>query len=425
MNYINGKTLIWGAFLTGSFSVLYFAIPSLTSVTYDSSVSNEKAQVVLVKDEESIKKAEPKFVATHIKTPDTVKGVYMSACAAATPSFRNKIVKLIEETELNSVVIDVKDYSGTISFVTDNPLLANKNGGGCISNNMKEFVASLHEKQIYVIARITVFQDPYYTKIHPELAVKKDSNKNTVWKDYKGISYIDAGARDFWEYIAELSRESYSIGFDEINYDYLRFPSDGNMKDIYYPFSEEKIISNPTFGKAKVIQNFAEYINRSLSDTGAVLSADLFGYTTTNADDLGIGQVLERALPYFDYVMPMVYPSHYNPGFIGISKPAQKPYEVVNYSMRSAVTRANKLKNAVNTTSTTTKAVYLRTLAKSGNGNISANQLRPWLQDFNLGAIYTPEMVRIQIQATYDAGLKSWVLWDAANTYTREALLEE
>ena len=425
MNYFNGKTLIWGAFLTGSFSVLYFAVPSLTSVTYNLHTGSEKAQAVLVENKEPVEDVEPAFIVTHIKTPKALKGIYMTACVAATPSFRKKLVALVKETELNSIVIDVKDYSGTISFKTDNKALSEIKGGGCRATDMKEFIGMLHENQIYTIGRITVFQDPYYTKKYPNLAVKKDSNKTVVWKDYKGISFIDAGARDFWSYIADLSKEAYSIGFDEINYDYIRFPSDGNMRDIYYPFSEDKILADPNFGKAKVIQSFAQYINNAMSDTGAVLSADLFGYTTTNKDDLGIGQVMERVLPYFDYVMPMVYPSHYNSGFIGISKPANKPYEVVNYSMNSAVKRTRELKNSKNTTSTTTKAVYLSALANSGNGSISTSQLRPWLQDFNLGATYTPQMVRTQIQATYDAGLTSWILWDAANTYTREALLAE
>ena len=424
MKYINGKTLTSGAFLVGSFSVLYFAVPSLTSVTYDS-VTNTPTPIIapVKKIAQEEKNTEPEFIVTHIQTPKAVKGIYMTACVAATPSFRKKLVALVKETELNSIVIDIKDYSGTISFKTDNPELKEIKGKGCRTSDMKEFIGMLHENQIYTIGRITVFQDPYYTKKYPNLAVKKNSDKTVVWKDYKGISFIDAGARDFWSYIASLSKEAYSIGFDEINYDYIRFPSDGNMRDIYYPFSEDKIIADPDFGKAKVIQSFARYINNAMSDTGAVLSADLFGYTTTNKDDLGIGQVMERILPYFDYIMPMVYPSHYNSGFLGIAKPANKPYRVVNYSMNSAVKRTKELKNSINTTSTTTKAVYLRSLANSGNKNISTSQLRPWLQDFNLGAVYTPQMVRTQIQATYDAGLTSWILWDAANTYTREALL--
>ncbi len=274
MNYLNGKTFIWGAFLTGSFSILYFAIPSLTSVIYDTSTVVEEVPIVVAENKEPTEDVEPKFIVTHIKTPEAVKGIYMTACVAGTPSFRRKLVSLIEETELNSLVIDIKDYSGTISFKTDNPVLKDINGGGCRAADMKEFIGSLHEKGIYVIGRVTVFQDSYYTKKHPDLAVKKESNKAVVWKDYKGISFIDADARDFWQYIVELSREAYSIGFDEINYDYIRFPSDGDMRDIYYPFSEDKLIANPSFGKAKVIQDFAEYLNEELSNINVVLSAD-------------------------------------------------------------------------------------------------------------------------------------------------------
>ena len=134
--------------------------------------------------------------------------------------------------------------------------------------------------------------------------------------------------------------------------------------------------------------------------SGIKISADLFGMTTTNTDDLNIGQILEDALNNFDYVSPMVYPSHYPPTFLGFAKPAEKPYEVVKYSMDQAFTRA------INASSTPLK-------------------LRPWLQDFDLGAVYTADMVRAQIQATYDAGLNSWMIWDAGNTYTVGAFLPE
>jgi len=420
MNHLKGKTLITGAFLVGSFSVLYFALPSFSSVTYDPSTDSQEEPLTVVSGEWPTEE-EPKFVVTHVDTPEAVKGIYMTACVAATPSFRSKLVKLVEETELNSIVIDVKDYSGGITFYTDMPALKDAVGLNCSTPDLKEFIGELHEKNIYVIGRITVFQDPYYTKKRPDLAVKRESDRS-MWKDYKGISFIDAGAKDFWDYIVELSKESYAIGFDELNYDYIRFPSDGNMRDIYYPFSEEIVLADTDYGKANIIKEFAEYLYENLSDTGAVLSADLFGYTTTNIDDLGIGQIIERVLPYFDYIMPMVYPSHYNDGFIGIADPSSSPYEVVNYSMNRAVQRTKALSDAIGTTSTTTEALYLKNLANSGHGNISPNQLRPWLQDFDLGAVYTPEMVRAQIQATYDAGLTSWVLWDAGNTYTREGL---
>ena len=130
---------------------------------------------------------------------------------------------------------------------------------------------------------------------------------------------------------------------------------------------------------------------------GAPLSIDLFGMTTTNTDDLNIGQNLENALKYFDYVSPMVYPSHYPKGFNGYANPAAKPYEIVKFSMNSAVERAVK-------------------------ASTTPLKLRPWLQDFNLGATYDAPMVRAQIQATYDSHLNSWMLWNASNRYTIKAL---
>ena len=169
------------------------------------------------------------------------------------------------------------------------------------------------------------------------------------------------------------------------------------MSDIYYPWSEQMIVSDPEFGKAHALEAFFSYLKEKLSGTGAILSADLFGMTATNYDDLNIGQVLEYTLPFFDFVAPMVYPSHYPKTFLGFSNPSEKPYEVVRYSLDSAVKRAST----------------------------TPEKIRPWLQDFDLGAVYTKEMVRAQIQATYDAGLDSWMLWDAANTYTPGSALPD
>lgn len=337
------------------------------------------------------------FVATHVNTPEAVKGVYMTACVAGTPSIRSKIVKLVEETELNTIIIDIKDYSGTISFKVGDPVFEGFDGSGCQVRDMREFVDSLHKKGIYVVGRITVFQDQYYSKLHPELAVKKESNKNLLWKDRKGINYIDPGAKEMWNYIVDLSKDSYEAGFDEINFDYIRFPSDGDMEDMYYPFSEKEVLVDVDFGKANVLKSFFEYLHENLQDTGAVLSADLFGMTTTNKDDLNIGQILEYAEPYFDFIAPMIYPSHYPKGFMGYDNVNAHPYEIVKFSMDEAS------KRLIAATSTPMK-------------------LRPWLQDNDYPVHYTPEMVRAQKQAVYDAGLTSWMLWDAANTYTREAL---
>ncbi len=344
-----------------------------------------------------------KKVVQHVKTPNSVKAIYMSACVAATPSFRDRLVKLIDETELNSVVIDIKDYSGTISFEINSPGFENHSGGGCRVADMAGFIENLHNKNIYVIGRITAFQDAYMTKKHPDWAVKKKTDKTLVWKDRKGISFIDAGNKDMWQFLVDLGKASYEIGFDELNFDYIRFPSDGDMSDIYFPHSNNVLIQYSTStipGKSVVLKNFFEFIHDNFKDTDIVTSADIFGMTTINYDDLNIGQVLEDAAPNFDYIAPMVYPSHFPPGFLNYKTVAEvnaHPYEIIKYTMGEAVKRLSII-------------------------GISPLKLRPWLQDNDYPVTYTPAMVRAQIQATYDVGLTSWMLWDAGNTYTKEAL---
>ena len=224
----------------------------------------------------------------------------------------------------------------------------------------------------------------------------------------KGISFIDVGARPFWDYIISIATSSYAIGFDEINFDYIRFPSDGDMKDISFTHTG-------TTTKKEILRQFFEYLDSKIAGTGVVTSADLFGMTTTNTDDLGIGQVLEYALLNFDYVSPMVYPSHYPPKFNGWPDPNKVPYEIIKFSMGAGVARTNFLEKEI--ASSTPDAKVLE--------RINPLQLRPWLQDNDYPVHYTAEMVRKQIQATYDVGLTSWMLWDPGNTYTEAALLKD
>jgi hypothetical protein len=323
---------------------------------------------------------------THLETPIPVRALYMTACTAAEPSLRGKLVDLAVKTEINSLVVDIKDYSGIISIPSANKELQTDPQKGCHIPDIKDFIASLHQKGIYIIGRITVFQDPYYSKLHPELAVKRASD-NLIWRDYKGLSYIDVGAKPYWDYISLLGHEAIALGFDELNFDYIRFPSDGNMENISYPWTGK-------MEKKEALRKFYGYLKKEFRGTGTILSADLFGMTTTNTDDLNIGQYLEYTLPYFDYVAPMVYPSHFPPTWNGYKNPAAKPYEVVHYSMEKAYERAST----------------------------TPNKLRPWLQDFDLGAIYTADMVKAEIKAVYDVGLSSWMLWDASNKYTAAAL---
>lgn len=414
------KLLLFTILVLFLYAFIEFILPEITAVKYLSSVASKietvKENIQDKEDDKGDKKEEDSSPKTaHITPPEPMKAIYMSACVAGTPSLRNNLVKLIDETELNAVVIDIKDYSGRISFAPTSewdeylsPI--------CKVSDMKEFLDELHAKGIYRIGRVTVFQDPYYTNKHPELAVKKMSDKSVTWKDYKGLSFLDAGARGGWEHITKLAKDSHAAGFDEINFDYIRFPSDGNMKDIYFPHSDGK-------NKSEVLESFFSYLSNELKPLGVVMSADIFGMTTTNTDDLNIGQVLEKALPYFDYVAPMVYPSHYPKGFMNFQNPNDHVYEVVNHSMSVAVKRAESKTSAVKTIGserigTSTPALYTHTPQ-------SKLKLRPWLQDFDYGGDYDIPEVKGQIKATYDAGLTSWFLWSPSNRYTRGALLSE
>lgn len=372
----------------------YFAIPSLLAVSYSAAVSNATTTP-----------EDPKPRAAHLPTPKPLKAIYMSQCVAGTPSFRESLVKFVDSTELNAIVIDIKDFSGGIAFPTDNPILAGSVSDACGARDMKEFIETLHAKEIYVIGRITVFQDPTYTKAHPEQAVQ---NKNGgVWKDRKGLSFVDVGAKPFWDYMIELGKESYALGFDELNFDYIRFPSDGNMSLADYTWSMGK-------SKAQALEEFYKYLTESLRPTGAILSADLFGYVTVHQDDLGIGQILERALPYFDYIYPMVYPSHYNNGFAGLADVNSDPYKVVYTSLAGVVAREAA------TTTTLMSLAYIpiaSTTPRLYEKPSYVGKVIPWLQSFDYPVDYTPEMVAAQIKATNDARIDSYLFWDAANKY--------
>jgi hypothetical protein len=349
---------------------------------------------------------------THIATPKPLKAIYMSACYAGSKTLREGLAKLIDDTELNAIIIDVKDYSGKISFIPNDDwqdYLSDK----CSAKDMKDFIKNLHDRYIYVIARITSFQDPYYTKLHPSEAVKQNSDKSKLWQDRKGINYLDPGSQVARDHLVKLAEDSYNAGFDEINFDYIRFPSDGNMKDIYFPYSEGK-------NKAVVMEDVFKYLHDKLSPKGIVISADLFGMVTTNTDDLNIGQVLERALPYFDYIAPMVYPSHYPSNFNGWKDPNKVPYELIKFVMDAAVRRTVATTSLVqNFTGTYIASTTPKMYTKE---SYDAQKMRPWIQDFDYGGTYDIKEVRAQIKATYDSGLTSWMLWAPSNKYTVGAL---
>lgn len=428
--------LRYGALAAGIvavFALAVFGAARLSAVTYEHDAAPREADEEQPSEEA---RADDREVVEHQPLPEAVKAVYMTSCVAGTPSFRASLVELIESTEVNSVVIDIKDYSGTISFPPASDAWKPAwQQARCGTSDMKEFIAELHEKGIFVIGRITVFQDPFYTSVRPDLAVKR-ADGVSVWKDHKGLSFIDVGAKEYWDHIIKLAVDSYNIGFDELNFDYVRYPSDGPMTDIAFTHSKEFPGDN---AKQANLESFFKYLHEAMTDperfaavrhenTGrdAAIpwtSADLFGMTTTNYDDLSIGQVQDRAAPYFDFIAPMVYPSHYPDGAFGYDDPNDHPYEIVHYAMKTGVERMTSattpMQGFLHTrVGTSTPAVYEKPI-------YTADKLRTWIQDFDYGGDYDAADVRAQIKASYDAGVDSWMIWAPSNIYTRTALQSE
>jgi hypothetical protein len=438
VHIVGGFALVLG--MVSIVGALY-AAPVLFPVTYESTTaatSSISAPKPSVAEADASSKAEKSIpMPAFVSTPEPLKAIYMSQCVVGTPSFRADLVSLIEDTELNALVIDIKDYTGKLSFSTAHQLLQESVSDECGATDMAAFITQLHAKGIYVIGRITVFQDPWYATRHPEVAVKKASDPQAVWSDGKGLHFIDVSARAYWEYIVQLSVESRVIGFDELNYDYVRFPSDGPMSDILFPHTG-------TTPKPEALERFFAYLATAVKDpsryprgiTPPATSVDIFGMTTTATTDMNIGQYLESALPHFDFVAPMVYPSHYPPGFNGWSNPNDYPGELITHVMSEAVVRAEATETKVKTLSNTpiTKEIVVpatastpTTTQKVATGMYTHTpqnrlKLRAWLQDFDYGGEYGPAEVRAQIQGTYDAGLTSWMLWAPSNRYTKEAL---
>lgn len=321
------------------------------------------------------------------KQPIYSKGIYITFRTAGSDRME-EIIDLIKKTELNSVIIDIKDYTGRIPFSTDSKLIKEIGSEKIFISNIKELIKRLHKEGIYAIARIAVFEDNYLPRERPDLALK--GADNGIWQDYNGLAWLDPSSKEVWDYTIEIARESAKVGFDEINLDYIRFPSDGNTGSIVYPFWDNKT------PKREILRQFFEYFNQRIKPTGVFTSADLFGLTLTSGTDLNIGQWLEYVAPYFDYVCPMVYPSHYPAGYEGFENPAAHPYEVIYNALLFGVERLASV-------------------------SFSA-KIRPWLQDFDLGAIYDGNMIELQKKAVYDARAFGWLLWNPRNIYTEEGL---
>ncbi len=312
-------------------------------------------------------------------TPSRVVGIYSTSWVAGSKRM-DQIIDFIKRSGVNSIVIDIKDDTGVISYPTSIPLANEMGAGSKRIANIKELITRLKKENVYLIARIVVFKDPLLAKKHPEIAVK-DKNGG-LWHDRKGMIWVDPHNRIVWKYNLDLAKEAIGLGFSEIQFDYVRFLSDGKISNCVYPFSKGE-------AKEDVIKNFLLYAKKDINALGVPLSADIFGLVLSVPDDLNLGQKFEKIAQSVDYISPMIYPSHYPKGSFGFSDPDSHPYEVIDKAMQDGVRR---LKN-------------------------SSAKLRPWIQDFSLGHTYgRPELLE-QIRAMEANGVHDFLLWNPTNKY--------
>ncbi|MFD2042997.1 putative glycoside hydrolase [Ornithinibacillus salinisoli] len=322
-----------------------------------------------------------------------VKGIYLNRNSIREENI-NKYIDLVKSSDLNAVVIDIKDDYGKISYDSK---LDRVNEIGSDDNptvdDMKKFIQRLKEEDIYTIARIVTFKDPFLADKKSEYALKRKNGN--VWSDNAGVKWIDPFKKEVWEYVTDISEEIAQLGIDEIQYDYIRFPENAKKVD------QEVAFDNPdNISKSDVIQNFLSYSKEKLANYPVYVSADVFGLVTTVEDDMGIGQKWEKISPLIDYISPMTYPSHYAPNTYGIGNPDRHPYDVMKNAMQDAKARNQMLKE---------------------DGKDTAI-IRPWIQDFDYKSNYTAEDVKNQIKALKEEQINQYLLWNASNKYTEAAL---
>jgi hypothetical protein len=321
-------------------------------------------------------------------TPFAARAIYVNADTMASSGKFYNLIKLANDTEINAMVIDVKaDTTGYVLYNSALPQVQAMGAANPMIGDLRSVIDTLHKNNIYVIARQALFWDEKLVAAHPDWAIRSKSTTGP-WQDAYGHHWANPYRHEVWDYNIAIAKEVASLGADEIQFDYVRFPSDGNLADTDYGVPDSQT-------RASAITGFLQAAHKELSKSGAFIAADVFGLSPIVNDDLGIGQQFDELVQYLDDICPMAYPSHYADGFLGFDKPAEHPSEVVGYTLQQA--QAKMLK--------------------------SSARLRPWLQDFTLGGVaYDATRVRGQIETAEKSDTSGWMLWNFDNVYTQPAL---
>ena len=371
-----------------------------------------------------------------------VKGIYVTGAMAGTSNMDN-LIALVDRTELNTMVIDVKNDEGRVVYDMDSAFVREIGAVKEYVSDMPGLIRKCKEHGIYLIARIVAFKDPFLAENRQDLALT-DKNGN-IFRDKAGLAWVNPYKREVWDYLLEIARQAASVGFDEIQFDYIRFSTDAGMSKV--DFGEEALEQD----KEDVITEFTIYAAQELHDMGVPLSADVYGVIIDSKLDASIvGQNYYEMAKHLDYISPMVYPSHYGPGNLGLAVPDAQPYETIFRSMKTSrkvlagmgreaenmqVSGNDVSGNSISGNSISENNASGKSMDAADPKDLVPNQeiradVRPWLQDFTATWVkghirYGPEEIRAQIQAVYDAGYEEWILWNASNRYTEGGLLPE
>jgi hypothetical protein len=314
--------------------------------------------------------------------PDEIRGVHVTMALASVPG---KIDQYLAMTShgLNTLELDVKDENGEVAFRRPKVPLAHQIGSARDYYDPYEVAQKAHAAGVYLIGRIVCFEDPILTENAPQYAIRTTSGG--VWTTSAGLGWADPYDKRVWAYNVALGEAAAKAGFDEIQFDYVRFPTDGDLSAAVFPRKTDQT-------KTNVITSFAKYAGEKLRPLGVRVSADVFGLSATR--NMGIGQRPKKLGAYLDAIYPMVYPSHFGPGEYNLPDPNAQPGRTVGLALRDFDTQLTGLNT----------------------------RIVPWLQDFSLGRTYTLADVQDQIEAARDSGAEGYLLWNAAGLYTRGAL---
>lgn len=335
------------------------------------------------------------YLADDPRTPVQAKGIFVTGAVAGTGNTMPALTQLVENSSLNAMVIDIKNDSGEVTYKMGLPLSQEIGAEVRYVSDMPGLVRQLKEKGIYLIARIVAFKDPILAEKKPEYAVKNADG--TVFHDNNGLAWVNPYKEEVWDYLIDLSKQAVDLGFDEIQYDYIRFSTAKGIAEADFGAASEGLT------KQDAINGFLTKAYETLAPLGVYVSADVFGTIICNESDGElIGQDYVEMAKHCDYICPMVYPSHYVNDAYGIAVPDAKPYELIYASVADGEAKLAK--------------------AREADASVHIAKQRPWLQAFTATWVkghikYQGKQLQDQTRGAADAGVEEWLLWNAANNY--------